>query len=366
MNERLQEIGEWLEQGMSIIPVRNGMKASLIPYRQYETTLPTLAKWEGWRERWPDCGTAVVLGAHHVALDVDRADVTGLPTEWMDTMTILTPRPGRKAIYKTTGVSWHKVVLGDGVELWGQSMYAILPRSRSETGTYLWERRVEPAALPDDLAALAATSHAATASHVVEVDTDGELGALIRCAGRLKKDCIRQILIRHLPANTERNDVLWTLAVLIRAQGWNQEKASRWLEVYYRHGCEQKGMDSKEVSGIVRSVYRKGYKLSHEEIRRRLPWMDCGRCPYLRKVVKPTMDDEVGFLWKVSQAFKGDSDTKAVALELAMSGDWEVRKLNDSQLAERTGLDRRTVRTRLAKLEDAGLLPGEHPSLKLL
>lgn len=354
------EIQAMLERGFPVVPIQPGGKAALIPYTAYEATVPSMKRWDGWLSSWPSCNLGIVTGGKYAALDFDVEDVSGFPAGLFHTTVIKTPRPGWKSLYTLEGPikSATLSLPGGPVEVFGAGKFALIPPSIHPSG-----KAYEYVTSWDDIAPFP------TELDVAAKVESGGFYRLIHWAGQfLKADCARQLL-KHDLKGGERNRALFTLAVLLKQANINQETAAKVVLAKYQHGIADKaGLDAGEVLGIVASVYtgaKGSYRLSCDGVRQRHSWMDCSACVFLKRRVAK-MTNEGGFLWKVTEVFKGDTETQTVALALVVSGDWEARTLNDSQLAERTGLDRRTVRTRLAKLEDAGLLPGEVPSLKLL
>ena len=158
-----QAIAEYLERGWSIVPQLPGAKMPLVKWKEFQERRPTLAEWNGWIERWPDAGIAVVLGpvSNLVAVDCDgeaayRAliDVIGtIPEAPMAVSGSGAPYkfhlyfrdPGIATKAKFT--PWQ-----ENLEFRGNRGIIVLPPSLHRSGNrYAWVRGRSPAqiALPD-------------------------------------------------------------------------------------------------------------------------------------------------------------------------------------------------------------------------
>ena len=142
-DEKLDLLETYLEQGFPIIPIRPESKGALISYTREK---PTPLKWKGWLNKWPDCGIALLTGEKHIALDIDQEDTSGLPSWWLQSAVIRTPRPGWKVLFSTEEPipSFDFEYKGMKLEIYGQGKYAILPPSLHPSGRpYEWRIPLE-------------------------------------------------------------------------------------------------------------------------------------------------------------------------------------------------------------------------------
>lgn len=68
---RREWVEHYLAHGLHPIPAVARQKFPRVGWAEFQTTAPTLAQWDEWLVRWPDCNIAVVLGRGLFAVDFD-------------------------------------------------------------------------------------------------------------------------------------------------------------------------------------------------------------------------------------------------------------------------------------------------------
>jgi len=129
---------EYLEQGFSIIPIRNGSKKPLIKWTPYQDTQATPNEVEEWFEKWPDAQIALVTGEVSGVGVVDADSKAGI--EWIKknlprTSVYQKTYKGLHAFYKSNGKTIkNKVRITDGVDVRGDGGYVLISPSAHPNG----------------------------------------------------------------------------------------------------------------------------------------------------------------------------------------------------------------------------------------
>jgi hypothetical protein len=375
-----EELETLLQAGYPVVPIREGGKDCLVPYKRFASSPPTLAQLDQWlhREDWGDWGIGLPTGGKFAALDFDQENILGFDPMLFQTTVIKTPRPGYKAIYRTErAIPSVTFALSAGdVEVFGAAKYAILPHSKHPNGgVYEWVTPLEemapfPAEIEEMIAANAKVPAKSPAVDA-RIKTLSKIGTLIDHVGNtVKADCARQLMSRDLP-NTERNEGLFTLSVLLKQNKMGQELVTEFIMAYYQHGISDKrGLSEREVQAIVKSAFgsRSGYKIGCKRVRQRHPWVQCDGCRWWRertKRVKEAKMDEGSFLWRAFERFKGDSNGIAVATWLLMLGQWELFTMSLREFTDVTHLHRTAVTRVINEMQVSGLIRVEDKSQRL-
>lgn len=140
---------EYLEQGLSIIPIRPDTKRPAIRWKEFQTRQPTHEEVEQWFTTWPDANIAVVTGEVSgvviVDCDNDEALSSALSCDMRSPIRVSTKRGchlwfthprdgvrrGPRAGGNSTGSDWPRT---NGLDFRGDGSYALLPPSSN----YRW------------------------------------------------------------------------------------------------------------------------------------------------------------------------------------------------------------------------------------
>jgi hypothetical protein len=135
---------EYLDQGVSVIPVRRSDKRPYIKWEEYQRRLPTREEVESWWARWPEANVAIVCGKISGIYCVDGDGPAG--KDWIAAN--LPPTPvysltsrGVHAIFAIpeNAVIRNRVKLAPEVDIRGEGGYFVAPPSVHESGhVYQW------------------------------------------------------------------------------------------------------------------------------------------------------------------------------------------------------------------------------------
>jgi hypothetical protein len=234
------------------------------------------------------------------------------------------------------------------LEIYGQGKYAILPPSLHPSGRpYEWRIPLEcEVPLPRE---------------ILNFIPEGKLLnqerlRLLKEAQYLKEDCARQILMRGLEAGKERDNGLFTLAVLLRKEGYDFSYTQDFILRFFRVGIKDKiFFTERQVKEKVKSAFIKGYKFSCWKVKSWLPWVKCANCEIAQRRLSEMYEREY-FVLKVQEELK-DPVALMVAFELGKRD--LPYPINKSEIAQATGLTRKTVAQKIALFQEMGLLPRE-------
>lgn len=160
-----------MESGWSVLPMRPGGKAPLVPWLERQEAPANEAEIRRWFDRWPRANLGLVTGAVSgvVVLDVDPAhggdaSLAALMEEHGTlprTVEARTGGGGRHVYFAHPGSTVpNRVALRDGLDIRGDGGCVVLPPSVHPSGRrYRWRRGCAPgklvvAPLPDWLAAM--------------------------------------------------------------------------------------------------------------------------------------------------------------------------------------------------------------------
>src|SRR3954453_10491209 len=73
-NPFLEAAQTYLRLGYHPIPCAPREKRPLVPWKNFQTTMPTSDQLDGWWTRTPDANVALVLGRGRFAVDLDGGD----------------------------------------------------------------------------------------------------------------------------------------------------------------------------------------------------------------------------------------------------------------------------------------------------
>lgn len=129
---------EYLENGLSVIPIRPAEKKPLIDWKEYQTRLATHGEVDGWFDKWPDANIGIVTG-----------EISGIGVVDLDTPEAIhwakTNLP-KTNLYQQTGRGWQMIYrrngkpvpqgagVRPGVDLRGEGGYIVAAPSIHPTG----------------------------------------------------------------------------------------------------------------------------------------------------------------------------------------------------------------------------------------
>jgi hypothetical protein len=346
MAGKLDLLETYLEQGFPIIPVNPGSKE---PFHDWKRSKWTPSRWEKLLKKEPGINLALLLGEGYLALDIDQEDTSGLPSHWLQSALIRTPRPGWKVLYKGEK-ALPSFQIDEGLEFHAQGKFALWPPSYIEgKGFYEWVLGLENIAeVPFDLLR--------EAKKRGKLPDQGLL-RLLEEAQYLKADCIRQVLMRGLEPG-KRDKGLFILAVLLRKEGYDFSYTQDFILRFFRAGIkDKKCFTERQAREKVKQAYYRDYqKMECQYILKELPWVYCRNCPFSKRRLEMGLE-KGAFVLKVKEECKGDPYALAVAVELAIRN--FPYPVNRSLIAESLGLHRKTVSEKVEDFQKRGWLPPE-------
>ena len=136
---------EYLDQGFSVIPVKQSDKRPYVKWEAFQHRLPTADEIEHWWSSWPDANVAIICGEISGIFCVDADGPAGI--QWMNTHL---PKTG---VYSVTSKGVHAIYripedkrvqnavrLAPEVDIRGSGGYFVAPPSRHACGhTYRWQ-----------------------------------------------------------------------------------------------------------------------------------------------------------------------------------------------------------------------------------
>lgn len=150
MKTTLDAALEYLDQGLSIIPIKLDSKRPAIKWQEYQERLPSEEEVISWFEQWPDAGIAIITGALsgvvvvdcdnddalHAAFDAGMRSPVRVKTKRGHHLYFSHPRDGirrgPRAGVNSRGADWPRI---DGLDFRGDGSYALLP----PTNHYSWD-----------------------------------------------------------------------------------------------------------------------------------------------------------------------------------------------------------------------------------
>lgn len=141
---------EYLDQGLSIIPIKLDSKRPAIKWQEFQERLPTEDEVVSWFDTWPDAGIAIITGAIsgvvvvdcdnpdalHAAFDAGMRSPVRVKTKRGTHLYFAHPRDGirrgPRAGVNSRGADWPRI---DGLDFRGDGSYALLP----PTNNYSWD-----------------------------------------------------------------------------------------------------------------------------------------------------------------------------------------------------------------------------------
>lgn len=136
-NDILNAALEYLEMGLSIIPIRPKDKRPLVPWEQYQKRLATAEEMESWFDKWSDANIALVTGklSNVVAIDADSPGRVKWLQETFPTSVSQKTGNGMHGFFKpNNGPVKTQVGVLDKVDVRGDGGYVVIAPSIHETG----------------------------------------------------------------------------------------------------------------------------------------------------------------------------------------------------------------------------------------
>ena len=129
---------EYVEQGLSVIPIQRGTKKPCCPWSEYQHRVPTEEEVESWFDTWPDAQLALVTGnvSGVAAIDLDNKQAVEWAKKNLPRTGILQrTRKGWHLFYRTNGEPIpNKAKIIDGVDVRGDGGYVLIDPSEHEEG----------------------------------------------------------------------------------------------------------------------------------------------------------------------------------------------------------------------------------------
>jgi Bifunctional DNA primase/polymerase, N-terminal len=139
------ELGEYLDLGLSIIPLKPNSKISALDWGQFQNRLPTTGEVQSWRSAFPNMNVGIVTGAVSdiIVLDLDGDEAFEVLKGFGEiplTPTVQTAK-GKHFYFKHPGSRvGNKTRLRPKVDLRGDHGYVVAPPSIHASGhKYTWE-----------------------------------------------------------------------------------------------------------------------------------------------------------------------------------------------------------------------------------
>lgn len=140
----------YLRRGWSVVPVAPRSKHPLVKWEPYQRQPPGEAEIEGWFQRWPGAGVAIVTGtvSNLVVLDVDPghggedslSELEAVNGALPDTVEAISGGGGRHLYFAHPGAPTRNVVgLAPGIDLRADGGVIVAPPSHHPSGRdYRW------------------------------------------------------------------------------------------------------------------------------------------------------------------------------------------------------------------------------------
>lgn len=325
------DILELIDQGFSIIPIERGTKRPPegFQWRRYQEQAATREQVEQWQREYPGCNWAAVWGkasGNVIAVDIDSPAAFGWCQKqggfnqrwpvWYATGRVrkITAPGGIELTDWSTETAWQYIFrlpeeLADvrgvnphsGVEIRCNGQISVLPPSIHPSGkAYEWKRFGEIPFVPDwvlgwlyghptirqqgytrdnptgrrDRGPMKAGSTAAASATTQKTAVQ---------APPQRRDPLRPQLMGNNPRILEnrgwewlwsttfpegsRNSAFFSLAILLRAAGIDQEEATRKLD-QWRYKCTKPVYNEREASAVIKTTYRISYGVTVAGLRK--------------------------------------------------------------------------------------------------
>jgi hypothetical protein len=137
-------LGYRITLDFSVIPIKPRAKVPMIPWQDYQVSLPEETEVMEWFTQWPDANVGIVTGKVSGITVVDTDTDAGygailkyLPPLFL-TPTVRTQKGGRHLYFKYVPGLSNKVRVIDGVDVRGDGGFVVAPPSEGEYGEYTW------------------------------------------------------------------------------------------------------------------------------------------------------------------------------------------------------------------------------------
>lgn len=167
---------KYLKQGFSIFPATSAKKPVIPAWVPYQTRVPSAEEIEAWSRDLGDMNIAIVCGrlSNLTVVDCDTPQaiqmVEALLPEGMELPVVTTPRGGRHYYFQYCPELRSRNGAHDGIDVKSEGGYVLTPPSRTESGAYSWNPRMNldtVAERPPVPAALLALLKAGTTSPIL-------------------------------------------------------------------------------------------------------------------------------------------------------------------------------------------------------
>ena len=343
--ERKKFIEEYLHLKFKVIPLHPNKKTPIIQWKKNYT----VARIRYFFHKNPNANVGIVTGveSHLIVLDVDNRvkakeilrEIMANPTSIFNTCCIATDR-GLHLYYKMAtafeGVRNQRI--NKFMELKANGGYVVAAPSIHPSG-----QKYRFLSSLANIKVFSADILIELSEQKIEISEKIDLKH-IRYNGK-NVDCIRQILERNLAVG-ERDESFFILFCLLLQNGNSRNYSVKIVEE--KNESITNSMNREDLFQFVLSG-KKRYTLSCAEVRKRLPFVDCTKCRFIKEDIKKMINAEK--YWQVLEQL---SSTEFKVYMIIKTGKTKGKSLN--WISKIYNLSRQTLAKTSKKLVDEGFL----------
>jgi hypothetical protein len=229
---------ELASSGYAVLPLRPCDKKPPMVKGGYKAATRDAEQIRWWWARWPRANIGTRTGDQFAVVDVDHrhggtmeaAAALGLP---LDTRAVKTPGGVQLHLVTNGSVTSRAGTLAEGIDVWGEGHYVVLPPSVRTDGKYEWLRGLDVPMLHAD----------ATLLNTVNVAPEGAVGLDGRVRRRLRPEEVKE---------GQRHDTLIAWAAWFANQNASPLEIEQLLSEFNRRMADP--LPEDEVDGIVRWI----------------------------------------------------------------------------------------------------------------
>ena len=338
-NERTKLIAEYVQRGLSIIPLNDEKKPLIDSWKQYQTRQPKPKKILKWLLDFPNFNVGIITGfGGFYSLDFDSLEAfKNFPDEYKNTALTQTRRGMHLNFY--SGKKYAGKILkinGFKVEFKGLGQYVVEPPAIIDGFEY---KIINPLSQIKTLPSFVTDLLEKEEEKEKKKTSTNESQAQINWEYKGTQACIRQILDRELVVG-ERDESLFILYNLLAKS--NDEKYAQHI-VRKKNDLLKQPLPEKEILNIFNE---KLYTfMGCDFVKRNLPWIKCEGCRWQREAI-----ESVDF-YKVLFSKKLKERDKQVYYKLVIE-----KADNKEAIARELGVGRREIYRSIERLKKEGFL----------